>query len=200
MQNQTIKGTHPVLQAIIAAAPRIASSPASALILGETGTGKELLARHLHSLGPRRALPFVRIDCLEVQDIVDGAPQLDTLARQPRHDGLSHLRELIGGGTAFLDQFTALPAATQRGLCLGLGVGQQGAGQRLRVIACGPPCAVTAQHLAPLGADTIEIPMPALRQRRSDIPVLVEHFLTLYAGRHGVAAGPISTEAMVSLW
>ena len=70
----------------------------------------------------------------------------------------------------------------------------------MRLLAARDPAEALPRWLAEAGLALVEIPVPALRQRRSDIPVLVEHFLALYATRHGVGSRRIETEAMVQLW
>ncbi|MEO8605911.1 MAG: sigma 54-interacting transcriptional regulator [bacterium] len=190
--NSGIKGSHPVVRAIVSAAERLASSQVAILIIGERGTGKELLARHLHLVGSGPEAPFVRIDCNEGSLVRLEQTLFDRAAGVER----AH------GGTLFLDELGALPLDLQERLLAAL----EGGPSRPRVVAS---CANEADDECRLGRlsdalrrhlDPVELLVPSLRQRRADIPVLVEHFLTTYAERHGIGACRFDTDALVHLW
>jgi DNA-binding NtrC family response regulator len=187
-----VKGSHSVVRAIVSAAERLAGSRVAILVIGERGTGKELLARHLHFAGSGHEAPFVRIDCTEGSQL---------RLEQALFDADSGLGR-ANGGTLFLDDLGALPMALQDRLPAAL----QSGPARPRVVAS---CATNAEDACRLGRlsdalrrylDPVELLVPSLRQRRADVPVLVEHFVGLYAARHGIGACRFDTDALVHLW
>jgi DNA-binding NtrC family response regulator len=198
MINTTIRGSHPVIQAILTAAERIAEIDAFVQIVGEKGTGKELLARHIHAVSRLAKGPFVRVDCEEVSLREQGAGLDSSLARNRAGTvQLAALLERAHGGTLYLDHIDAFepPHRTPEVLAtLEAGLAE------MRLVGArehpdGEPAWLAGTSLA-----VVEIPVPALRQRRSDIPELVEHFLELYSARHGVGPCRIDNEALVRLW
>jgi len=196
MEICTIRGSHPVIRAILSAAEQIAATDVCALIIGEKGTGKELLARHIHAVSPRAAGPFVRVDCQDLVLLRGGRDLRAALDTSSEAGTVAALLERAHGGTLFLDQLAALSTELQARLLSAL----LGCAVDVRLLAARDPLETGASCLAAAGLALVEIPVPALRQRRSDIPVLVEHFLELYARRHGVGVRRIETEAMVLLW
>jgi DNA-binding NtrC family response regulator len=194
MQPPRFLGTHPIVHAIVGAAERLGRGGGAVAVVGERGTGKELFARYLHSTARRPADAFVRIDCAEPSE-----PRL----RQDlfeRDGGWRRAR----GGTLFLDNFPSLGLEWQ---------------ERLHDELADTPRAHWPQVIASMDRDLlrcrsgagvhedlvellapVEVALPALRQRRADIPVLVQHFLRVYAARHGVRVPAIATEALVELW
>jgi DNA-binding NtrC family response regulator len=198
MDNNHFHGSHPVIQAILSAAERIATTDVCVLIIGEKGTGKELLARYIHELSRRTEQPFVRIDCQELAAVRGGSRLAGALAQDGDGSMAGALCERARGGTLFLDHLSAFGPETQaRFLSWFLG---RAASTDTRVLAARDPGEALSSCLAAAGLALVEIPVPALRQRRSDIPLLVEHFLQLYVARHAVAPRRIDTEAMVQLW
>lgn len=163
--------------------------------VGEPGSGKEHFARHLHHLVDAAA-PFVRIDCGDASDarIESALSELPTL----RSDG----------GTVFLDALPMLPLAWQQRLASLLPAVRSGQGGdgRFRVVAslatnlgvAARSGAIDAALLTRL--ELVEISIPALRQRRADIPALVEYFLDVYASRHNIARCDLDRAALVLLW
>ena len=200
METCTIRGSHPVIQSILAAAERIATTDVCVLIVGEKGTGKELLARYIHAVSSRTGRPFVRFDCQDGRTLRGGKDLAGALSADGDGGGLDcGLLERARGGTLFLDHISALSADLQERLLAALltRAAEQG---DVRLVAARDPTDPVPVCLTSAGLPLVEIPLPALRQRRSDIPVLVEHFLELYAARHGVGGCRIDTEAMVQLW
>ncbi len=197
MQAQRILGTHPVVRAIADAAKRLARSGQPVVVVGERGTGKELFARELHAAERRPSERFIRVDCTEPSD---QRLEQDLFER----DGGWRRAE---GGTLLLDDLPSLPLELQQRLLDSL---RQRAGDLTGAAAqlvasmdqgiwlyrrAGRLVEELIDHLQP-----VEVMLPALRQRRSDIPVLVQHFLTLYADRNGVPHCAIETDALVELW
>jgi DNA-binding NtrC family response regulator len=199
MESYSIRGSHPVMRSILSAAERIAGTDICVLIVGEKGTGKDLLARYIHAASPRASGPFVRVDCRELGSVRSGTALSGALAHEFAGDGMAYgLRERARGGTLFLDQISALGNELQSRLLSMLRA--EPAPTDVRLLASRDPADALPSCLAAAGLALVEIPVPPLRQRRSDIPLLVEHFLELYVGRHGVPPRRIDTEAMVQLW
>jgi DNA-binding NtrC family response regulator len=190
--NSRVKGAHPVVRAILSAAGRLAGSRVAVLIVGERGTGKELLARHLHLAGGAPEAPFVRIDCAEGSEL---------RLEQALFNAGAGL-ERANRGTLFLDDLGALPMDLQGRLLAAL----QGGPGRPRIVASCANDAAEECRLGRLSAalrrflDPVELLVPSLRQRRADIPVLAEHFLSIYAERHHIGACRFDAEALVHLW
>jgi two-component system response regulator HydG len=176
-----------------------APSVATVLLLGESGTGKELLARAIHDYSSRSRGPFVPVNCAALPETILEAELFGyekgafTGAAQ-RHDGRFLQAD---GGTLFLDEIGEIPTHVQVKL---LRVLQEGEVERLggrtvkvdlRLVAA------TNQDLRAAVRDgrfredlyyrlnVIAVPIPPLRDRREDIPLLAEHFLQFYAQRNG---------------
>jgi DNA-binding NtrC family response regulator len=185
------------MRAIVSAAERVASTDVGVLIVGEKGTGKELLARYIHAASARAEYPFVRVDCQELAAARGGAALAGALAQDG--SGVAQaLRERANGGTLFLDRISAFGTELKARLLPWLV--QNAAASDVRLLAAREPNEALPSCLSAAGLMLVEIPVPALRQRRADIPLLVEHFLQLYVERHAVAPRRIDTEAMVQLW
>jgi len=166
------------------------------LILGESGTGKELVARSVHQLGPRRERPFVPVDCAalvptliesELFGYVKGA---FTGATQSRHG----LLEAATGGTLFLDEIGDLPVELQGNLLRALQereIRRVGSNERvgvdMRVIAATNRDLEDAMRRNQFRQDlffrlnVVQIKLPALRERKSDIPMLVNFFMEKFS-------------------
>ena len=198
MIRSSIRGSHPVIQAILTTAERIAGIDVSVQIVGEKGTGKELLARHIHKVSRLANGPFVRVDCEAVRLFEQGSGLDSSLAQDG--DGaarLSALFERAQGGTLYLDHIDAFePPRCAPSV---LSVLEAGLAE-MRLVGARERADAEPGWLAAANITVVEIPVPALRQRRSDIPELVEHFLELYSARHGVGPCRIDNEALVRLW
>jgi DNA-binding NtrC family response regulator len=196
MSDSSIRGAHPVIRAIVSVAARIAASDVNALIVGEHGTGKELLARHIHQSGREPEAAFVRLDCQDLAEralVVDLCNSANGNGNGAVHGALARAR----GGTLFVDHLDCFDVARQ--IQVLSTVLHSAASVRVRVLAAADVNG-SGRSIAAVELGLVEIPVPALRQRRSDIPVLVRYFLDLYADRHGVAAQRVETAAMVALW
>jgi len=180
------------------------------LISGETGTGKELLARAIHYNGPRRDAPFVDVNCAAIpetlieSELFGFEPGAFTDARRPKPG----LFEAASGGTLFLDEIEALPVLLQAKLLSVLEekrVRRLGAVQSrqldVKFIAATPTelsVRVTEGRFRPdlyhrLAVVLLEI--PPLRERGADILVLAQHFVRQYAVAHGLRPKPLSRDA-----
>jgi PAS domain S-box-containing protein len=197
---EQIVGTSAPLQMVLARISKVAPTDSSVLITGETGTGKELVARAIHRLSQRSSGAFVSVNCAAIpRDLIaselfgheKGAFTGATQRRLGRF-------ELAEEGTIFLDEIGELPAETQIAL---LRVLQEheferlgGAGSmrtNVRVIAAtnrdleaGIAAGVFRSDLF-YRLNVFPIEMPALRERRQDIPMLVEYFIDRYARKAG---------------
>ena len=201
----SVKGAHPVIRAIGSAVQRLAGTDMAVFICGERGTGKDLFARQLHALGRPADAPFVRIDCADApyERLQFDLCEVGATAAAP--PALQRSRN----GTLLLDELAALPLSIQQDLAAQLAASDarpEPACRPARIVATGQHEAAVelqCERLSPelyTYLDPVEISLPALRQRRPDIPVLVEHFLQLYGERHGVGPCRVDTDAMVYLW
>jgi formate hydrogenlyase transcriptional activator len=193
-------GTSPALQAVFSRMIKVAATDSTVLISGETGTGKELVARAIHRRSDRVSRPFVGVNCAAIpRDLIaselfgheKGAFTGATQQRPGRF-------ELANGGTLFLDEVGELPAETQIAL---LRVLQEHEFERVggtrRIRADVRVIAATNRDLqAAISAgafrsdlfyrlDVFPIEIPSLRERREDIPLLVEYFIDRYARKAG---------------
>ena len=193
---------------------RVAASGLGALITGETGTGKELVARALHRESARAARPFIALntaaippDLLESELFGHEAGAFTGAAR--RHPGRF---EQAAGGTLFLDEIGDMPLAMQTRLLRVLAAGEfYRVGGRELIRADARVIAATHQDLDAKAArgefradllhrlDVVRLHMPPLRERRDDVPPLAEHFLARAVAAAGGAAKRFSPAALGAL-
>ncbi len=190
---------------------KIAPTRTSVLLVGESGTGKELAARALHEMGPRADRPFVAVNCGAIPEAlleselfghVKGAFTGATTDK----DGLF---QAATGGTLFLDEIGELPQTMQVKLLRVLqekrvkpvgGVTEEDVD--VRVVAATNRDLETEVERGTFRQDlfyrlnVIQIRMPPLRERREDIPLLVDHFLRKFSAEHGRAVTEIDAGAM----
>jgi formate hydrogenlyase transcriptional activator len=197
---EEIVGASPALTALLSRVSKVASSDSTVLITGETGTGKELVARAIHRRSPRASRAFVAVNCAAIpRDLV--ASELFghekgafTGAVQRRLGRF----ELADGGTIFLDEVGELSSETQVALLRVLQEREfERVGGRDRIRVDVRVIAATNRDLPAEVADgtfrqdlfyrlnVFPLEMPALRERREDIPVLVEYFIGRYARKAG---------------
>jgi two-component system nitrogen regulation response regulator NtrX len=190
---------------------RVAPIPSPVLILGESGSGKELVARDLHALGSAPKAPFIAVNCAALPESLVESELFGhergafTGADRARRGAF----ELAGKGTLFLDEIGELPLAVQAKL--------------LRALEAREFTRVGAERVTPLEARVIAathrdldadveakrfrqdlyyrlnvhvLRVPALRERVSDIPLLVEHFVTMLCARFGMRRKSVSADAM----
>jgi two-component system NtrC family response regulator len=207
-------GDHPLMQRILALARRVAATDATVLITGESGTGKEVIARLIHNLSARVARPFVPVNCAAIphelmeSELFGHTRGAFTGARSSR----SGMFQLSDSGTLLLDEVGEIPLALQPKLLRVLqdsAVKPVGADQALtvnvRVIAATNKDLIKETEVGAFREDlfyrlqVIPLHMPPLRTRRSDIPLLVKHFLDRANRKYGLQA-EIAPEASVFLW
>jgi len=197
---EDIVGTSPALKNVLSRISKVAPTDSTVLITGETGTGKELVARAIHRRSDRASRPFVGVNCAAIpRDLI--ASELFG-HEKGAFTGASQQRlgrfELANGGTLFLDEVGELPAETQIAL---LRVLQEhefervGGSRRIRadvrVIAATNRDLQAAISAGSFRSDlfyrlhVFPIDMPSLRERREDIPLLVEYFIDRYARKAG---------------
>ncbi len=195
-----IVGTSPALSVVRNQIKVVAPSDSTVLILGETGTGKELVAHAIHERSDRSKKPFVKVNCAAIpRDLIAselfGHEKGAYTGALQRHPGRFELAE---GGTIFLDEIGDLSAETQIAL---LRVLQEREFERLggsqviradvRVVAATNRDLRAAIAAGSFRSDlfyrlnVFPIRVPSLRERKEDIPLLVEHFLQRYAKRAG---------------
>ena len=211
---QTLLGESQAMQKIRRMVEKVARSQAPVHIHGETGTGKELIARLIHELGPRADAPFIAINC--------GAIPKELLESElfghrkgsftGAHADKTGLFEAAHGGTLFLDEVAELPQPLQVKLLRAI---QE---KRIRPVGETKEIPVDIRIISASNRDlremlregsfredlyyrinVIQIDAPSLRQRREDIPLLVDHFLRKYADRSGDPVASISEEALAAL-
>jgi PAS domain S-box-containing protein len=195
-----IVGTSPALKSVLSRVSKVAPSNSTVLITGETGTGKELVARAIHRRSDRKSRTFVSVNCAAVpreliaSELFGHEKGAFTGATQQRLGRF----ELANGGTLFLDEVGELPSETQIAL---LRVLQEHEFERVggtrpiradvRVIAATNRDLQAAISTGSFRSDlfyrlhVFPIAMPSLRERRADIPLLVEYFIDRYARKAG---------------
>jgi PAS domain S-box-containing protein len=197
---QEVVGTSPTLQTVLARASKVAPTDSTVLILGETGTGKELIARAIHKRSQRSSRAFVSVNCAAIptslitSELFGHEKGAFTGAIQRRLGRF----ELAEGGTLFLDEIGELPMETQIALLRVLQErefervgGTEPLRANVRVIA-----ATNRDLQATIAAGTFRsdlfyrlnvfpITLPPLRERKEDIPALVSYFVDRYAKRAG---------------
>jgi transcriptional regulator with GAF, ATPase, and Fis domain len=204
-----IVGASPPLRTVLSQVSKVAPTDSTVLITGETGTGKELVARAIHKRSPRSARAFVAVNCAAIPSSLIASELFGhekgafTGALQRRQGRF----ELADGGTIFLDEVGELPAETQIMLLRVLQereferVGGSGTiRMNVRVIAA------TNRDLRAAVADgtfrgdlfyrlnVFPLDVPALCERRPDIPLFVEYFIHRYAKRVGKRIHCVSKE------
>jgi len=189
-------GRSPVMQELFDTIRRLAPHVRTALVSGETGTGKELAARAFHNLGPRRDKKFVAFNCSAIVETLFESEFFGHTrgAFTGAHDAKTGLFELADGGTLFLDEIGELPAAMQAKLLRVVEYGEVqrvGASQPRRVDV--RIIAATNRNLAGEVAagrfrqdlyyrlNIVEVVLPSLRERREDIPYLAASFIKEFA-------------------
>src|SRR5215831_12200149 len=210
---ENIIGNSPALKLVLAEVERVAPTDATALILGETGTGKELIARAIHNLSQRSGRPLIKLNCSAIpHDLLESE-----LFGHEKGAFTGAIAQKIGRfemadkGTLFLDEVGDIPPALQPKL---LRVLQEQEFERLgsgrthhvdvRLVAA------TNRDLAKMASrdefrsdlyyriNVFPISLPPLRSRPEDIPALVEYFVGIFGRRLGREIDNIPLETMAA--
>jgi DNA-binding NtrC family response regulator len=204
-------GASNVMQELMRQVEMAAPSTASVLITGETGSGKEIVARSIHMLSPRATRPFVAINCSAIPESlmeseIFGHEKGSFTGAAERRIGCF---ELAHGGTLLLDEIGEMPAPTQAKL---LRVLEDHKVRRLgskvetpvdvRVLAAtnkNPEQAVASGHLRQdlyFRLNVFHIHLPPLREHKEDLQVLVDHLLAEISAKHGKRVSGVGTDTM----
>ncbi|ARN23400.1 sigma-54-dependent transcriptional regulator [Piscinibacter gummiphilus] len=199
------------IQKVRSLVSEVANSPVDVLIHGETGTGKELVAQALHDLSCRKSRPFVALNCGGVPDnLLDselfGHEAGAFTGAQRRRIGKI---EYADGGTLFLDEVESMPMAMQIKLLRVLQerkIERLGSNQSVpvdvRVVAATKDNLLQRAQQNTFRADlyyrlnVVNIEVPPLRERREDIPLLMEHFMLMASSRYGRPHPSVSDDQM----
>jgi DNA-binding NtrC family response regulator len=197
-------------QALERAALVIPHGAVTVLISGETGTGKELLARAIHYNGPRRDAPFVDVNCAAIPDSLleselfghEKGAFTDATTTKPG------LFEVANGGTLFLDEIGHLPLPLQGKLLRALeerAIRRVGGTRTIpvdvRIVAASHVDLAAAVRRREFREDlyyrlnVVPLALPPLRERRDDILPLARHFLERFAREYGIAIPRLTTAA-----
>jgi formate hydrogenlyase transcriptional activator len=211
---QEVVGSSPALKKVLTQVEIVAPTSSTVLINGETGTGKEMIARAIHKLSPRRDHTFVKLNCAAIplgllESELFGHEKGAFTGAIDRRVGRF---ELANGGTLFLDEIGDIPLELQSKL---LRVLQEQEFERLgstrsikvdvRIVAATNHDLGKMVEARQFRADlyyrlnVFPLQLPALRERRTDIPELVRYFAGKYAQKMNRAIDAISVEAMDAL-
>ncbi|QJQ96810.1 MULTISPECIES: sigma-54 dependent transcriptional regulator [Halomonadaceae] len=207
-------GRTEVMQRLASMVQRISQVEADVLLFGETGAGKDLIARSIHERSARSGQPFVAINCGAVPESIIESELFGhekgafTGAVERRIGKFEH----ASGGTVFLDEIESMPLVLQVKL---LRVLQERAIERLganvpvpldiRVIAATKVDLKAAAEAGRFREDlyyrlnVVTLPIPALREHREDIPLLFQHFAVVAANRSGLEAPPVDSAGIAVL-
>ncbi|WP_067221497.1 sigma-54-dependent transcriptional regulator [Marinomonas gallaica] len=203
-------GIHRLRQALL----HVADTGADILVQGETGTGKEMVARFIHEHGSRRSHPFVAINCGAVPDSIMESELFGhekgafTDAKTQRIGKLEH----SNGGTLFLDEIESMPMSMQVRLLRVLEErkverlgSNKGVDLDLRILAA---TKVDLKELSETGIfredlyyrlNVVRVDIPPLRARKEDIPLLWQHFCLVATAQYKRESEPLTAERMHSL-
>jgi len=206
--------TSPAMQPVLRLMERVGPSDANALITGEHGTGKEVVACWLHAASARSARPLVTVN---LGGLAEGVFESELFGHMrgsftdAKTDRVGRF-ELADGGTLFLDEIANLTLSQQAKLLRVLQTGEleRVGSSKTRRVDVRILSATNADIAAEVAAgrfredllfriNTIEIRLPPLRERREDIPLLATHFLSEYAARYRKPAAKIHPDAMRAL-
>ena len=211
---EQVIGNSPALEAVLEQVERVAPADSTVLIQGETGTGKELIAHAIHGLSSRCGRPFVRLNCAAIPlDLLESELFGHEKGAFTGAIGQKIGRfELADKGTLFLDEVGDIPPALQPKL---LRVLQEQEFERLgstrthqvdvRLVGATNRNLMEMVNRGEFRSDlyyrlnVFPIMLPPLRERREDIPVLVNHFVEIFARQMGRPIEEIPTETMSAL-
>ncbi|OFX24668.1 MAG: Fis family transcriptional regulator [Anaeromyxobacter sp. RBG_16_69_14] len=209
-QPEEILGASPAVEEVRELVAKVAPTRTTVLVTGESGTGKEVVARAIHEKGNRREQPFVAINC---GAIPEGLIESELFGHEKgsftgASDTKPGLFEVAGSGTLFLDEVGELPAPVQVKLLRTL---QE---RKIRRVGGSADLTVSARIIAATNRDlaeevkagrfredlyyrlnVIQVRMPALRERREDLPLFLEHFIDRFAAELGRSRPALDPQA-----
>ncbi|GEK73975.1 MULTISPECIES: sigma-54-dependent transcriptional regulator [Halomonas] len=207
-------GRTPAIQRLASMVQRISQVEADVLLFGETGAGKDLVARAIHERSARGGRPFVAINCGAVpestieSELFGHEKGAFTGAVERRIGKFEHAQ----GGTVFLDEIESMPLSLQVKLLRVLqerSIERLGSNQAvpldIRVIAATKVDLKAAAEAGDFREDlyyrlnVVTLPIPPLRERREDIPLLFQHFAVVAANRSGLEAPPLDAAGTSAL-
>jgi transcriptional regulator with AAA-type ATPase domain len=213
-QASGLLGDSPELAALRARLERVAATRATVLVTGETGSGKEVVAQHLHDRSPRARAAFIKVNCpaipapLMESELFGHVKGAFTDAKSD-HQGKF---QLAHGGTLFLDEVGEMPLPVQSKLLRALESGE------VERIGSERPTKVDVRIVAATNRDlraevkagnfredllyrleVATVAVPPLRAHAADIPVLARHFLARFCAENGLAAVEFGTDALAAL-
>ena len=208
---EEIVGTSPALQSVLSSVVKVAPTDSAVLLTGETGTGKELIARAIHKRSQRAGRAFVSVNCAALAPTLISSELFGH--EKGAFTGASQRRlgrfELADGGTIFLDEVGELPPDTQVALLRVLQErefervgGTQSIRVNVRVIAATNRDLESAVVAGIYRSDlfyrlnVFPVHIPPLRERRKDIPLLVEYFIDRFARKSGKEIRGINKKTM----
>ncbi len=202
------------MEQVLNTAARVAPSKAGVLIRGESGTGKELIAKAIHLNSPRKNKPFVVVNCAAMPDTLFESE----LFGHEKGSYTGAVKQRIGkfeeadGGTLFIDEAGDIPPQIQVKLLRAIQFGEiQRLGSNevirpdVRIIAATNRDLETMISEGEFREDLyyrfniVTIKLPALRERKEDIPYLIDHFIKSYSEMNGKEVSSISKEALAEL-
>ena len=212
--NYGIVGRSKAIQDVVRTAQLVAQSRSTVLLTGETGTGKELVARAVHDWSAQREMPLVKVNCAALPETLIES-ELFGHVRGAFTGAVANKKgrfALADGGTLFLDEVGTVSLTAQAKLLRVLQEREfEPVGSERTVKVDVRVIAATNRDLRHMAAEgqcledlyyrlnVIPIAVPPLRDRRDDIPLLVDHFVARHATRAGKRIEGISAEAMTQL-
>ncbi|MGB7283015.1 MAG: sigma 54-interacting transcriptional regulator, partial [Candidatus Acidiferrum sp.] len=209
---EEIVGSSEPLRRVLVQVAKVAATDSTVLILGETGTGKEMIARAIHRRSKRANRAFIRVNCAAIPPTLIASELFGH--EKGAFTGATQRRlgrfELADGGTIFLDEIGELPAETQSALLRVLQErefervgGTQSVSVDVRVLSATNRDLRAAMEAGTFRQDlfyrlnVFPIQMPSLRERADDIPLLVEYLIERYAKKAGKKIRNIDKKTMV---
>ncbi|HEX8393268.1 MAG TPA: sigma-54 dependent transcriptional regulator [Longimicrobium sp.] len=211
---QRLVGRTPAMHRLWELLERVAPTRATVLVTGETGTGKELVARAIHELSDRARRPFIAVNCSALPETLLES-ELFGHVKGAFTGALNSRRGLVeeaAGGTLFLDEIASISFPTQVKL---LRVLQE---RKIQRVGGGPEVSVDFRLVAAANVDlggeveagrfredlyyrlnVFPVQVPALRERAADIPLLVQHFRQRFARENGVEPPQVSPETLARM-